>query len=1409
LSQAVSPVADCTLRRFDQNDRNLLFGLLALQAELIDRKQFLEISRESAGQSDRPLADLLLERGWLSPEDRDEVEHLLERKLQEHGGDIAASVAELRAGPFEETLALNPIPQKNPSPGENEGQDGGSMTPTAQYQAELRGRHVLTRFHAKGGIGKVWLAHDPTLGRDVALKELLPERGHDPRVAARFLQEARITGQLEHPGIVPVYELVWSSEDDKRYYTMRFVNGLTLRQASLAYHKKLRAGTATVLDLRRLLDAFVRVCNAVAYAHSRGVLHRDLKGQNVILGEYGEVVLLDWGLAKPLGPESSSPNSWRDTDGPAPVLLDTETPVGETLPGQLMGTPGYMAPEQAQGRQDRVDARTDIYGLGAILFEILTGQPPHKGLDSTDVIRQTIYGDTPRARAIAPSVPPALDAVCARALSKTRAERYATATELAEEVQRYLADEPVHAWQEPRRIQFRRWLGRHRTLVTSAAAVLVVSTIGLAAGLALLAESRERERAARFQEQGARGLAEAERDRARLNLYISQMRLARHAWDKSQIGRVLDLLQEQDDGEADRRLRGFEWHYLQRLCHADRRTLRGHRAEVAAVAFAPDSRLLASAGHDGEIRLWETATGREVRTIATGAERVDGVVFSPDGRLIASAGSDWKVMIWETATGRQVRSLAGHNGPVLCVAFSPDGRRLASGSADYNIRIWDLEGGKEARTLEGHQGWVLTLAFSPDGQLLASGGRDRLVKLWPLAAQNTSMDLKGHTGQVGGVAFNSDGSVLVSADWDGTLKTWEVSSGKELHSLQAHEASILGVSFSPDGHRIATACADSSLGIWAVAGARSERLSPLASLKGHEKSCYGVTFASDGRLLASAGADGTARLWDSGEGAEALSLIGHTKPVRSLAFSAHGQRLASAGGDHTVRIWELATGRELQLLLARARELTCVAFESTGKHLAIGGGLQGEPGRLKVLDVVTGTEVFSLTGHTGPVHAVAFHPRGGQLASAGTDSTVRVWNLATGEEVRLFTVKEGAVNSVVYHPDGVELASAGADGMVRIWDLVTGSQVRDLPPGGSVVNGLAYRPDGRRLAAACADGQVRVWDLPAGEQTLVLKGHAGAVNGLAFCPDGRRLATCGADGTVRLWEMQTGQEILSLGSLKGEASTVAFSPDGQRLAAAGGTELSPKLRVWESGPCTEELWRQHEAMSVLRFLLGKQLAQEEAVAQLAADTTLAEPVRQKALDLVEPYWQTQERAAAFAEVERSFGELLLRQEVLASLRTAPTLLEPRKRLALALAEQYPEDFRRLEQASWDVAWRRDRNADSYRTALRQAEAAHRLAPGDADVLNTYGVALYRTGNYGKAVAILARSEQINTAGPAGPLPSDLAFLAMGQQRLGETARARATFARLREAMKKPQWAKHYQATAFLEEAERVLGGSGN
>ena len=423
-------------------DRNFLYGVVALQANLIDSgqfKQFTEACAETPTDANKSFAELLVERGWIQPEDKSHLEYLVERKLKRHAGDATASLA-IVGSEIKGSLAALSAPELAQSITGFLRQRNALLAVGIEEQAsEVHERYTLSHLHATGGIGRVWLARDTQLGRDVALKELRPEQADDAVLCARFLKEAQITGQLEHPGIVPVYELARRPGTGQRFYTMRFVKGRTLSEASREYHEKRIAGKADTFEFATLLNAFVVVCKTLAYAHSRGVIHRDLKGQNVIVGDFGEVVVLDWGLAKLM-------NQSDDEERTASVSLHRTdaTNADLTQQGDTLGTPGYMAPEQAAGRLDLIDRRTDVYGLGAMLYQLLAGQAPFSGVDTAEILRKLQTEEPAPPRQHWAEVPPTLEAACLRALAKDPAARFASVSELAQEIEQ---------WQEIQRKQ--------------------------------------------------------------------------------------------------------------------------------------------------------------------------------------------------------------------------------------------------------------------------------------------------------------------------------------------------------------------------------------------------------------------------------------------------------------------------------------------------------------------------------------------------------------------------------------------------------------------------------------------------------------------------------------------------------------------------------------------------------------------------------------------------------------------------------------------------------------------------------------------------------------------------------------------------------------------------------------------
>jgi serine/threonine protein kinase len=466
---------------------NLLFGVLARRLELIDEVQFADACSAWMAARNGSLADLLLGRGWVTAEDRSLIERLIRHRLDRHGGDAHRALASVADRRLAASLAGVHDPDLPISPSEYPTDPG--VTPLVVFDSDrpdqTRAQYSLVRLHARGGLGRVWLARDPVLGRTVALKEILPERADDPAQRACFLAEARVTGQLEHPSIVPVYELCRRPEDGRPFYTMRMVRGRTLSAAVRQHHARKEGSWGGNLGLSGLLNAFVAVCNAIAYAHSRGVIHRDLKGQNIVLGDYGEVIVLDWGLAKLIGyPEG-------DRVEPT-VMLDPEGDAALTLQGQAVGTPGYMAPEQADGRQDLVGPATDIYGLGAVLYEILTGRPPYESCSPPEAVRQVRQRDPIPPRRVRSAKPAALEAICLKALARRPEARYASASELADDVRRWLADEPVSAWREPAAARWARWGRRHRSAAIAAAALLLVVLVALGVGITLVGRERSR-----------------------------------------------------------------------------------------------------------------------------------------------------------------------------------------------------------------------------------------------------------------------------------------------------------------------------------------------------------------------------------------------------------------------------------------------------------------------------------------------------------------------------------------------------------------------------------------------------------------------------------------------------------------------------------------------------------------------------------------------------------------------------------------------------------------------------------------------------------------------------------------------------------------------------------------------------
>jgi WD40 repeat protein len=1239
------------------------------------------------------------------------------------------------------------------------------------------GDYEIRRELGRGGMGVVYEARQISLNRPVALKMIRAGVLADDAELRRFQNEADAVAALDHPGIVTIYEV--GEHDGQSYFSMKLVPGESLAARLDRYRDDPRAAARLVAE----------AAEAVHHAHLRGILHRDLKPANILVDEQGQPHVTDFGLAKKVEGDSELTQS-----------------------GAILGTPAYMAPEQASGRRGAATTSSDVYGLGAILYALLTGRSPFGGgsaVETLDAVRT--QPPEPPTR-LNPRLSRDLEVVCMKCLDKAPARRYTSARALAEDLRCYLAGEPITA--RPVGSVQRAWMWCRRNKGIAALGALLVASLmagtafslafafraNQAAGLASREADRAGKEATRANDQAE--AARRQRDWSERLRYIAEINLAQRDWEAGNAAlarrRLADLASKQPGGLD---LRGWEWYYLDAAFQPELRVLRGNLPDAFnTVAFAPDGGRLASGDIAGTVRIWDAATGRELATLRGPQSEVGSVAFAPDGRTLASGYGDGTARLWDTATWRGLATLHAQEGPVWTVAYAPDGRTLVSGGNDGMV-LWDAAAGRELATLGAPQGEVLTVAFAPDGRTLASSGggptrrsrrSDGTVQLWNLASRCLTVTLRGHHGSVYSVAFAPDGRSLASGGSDGTVRIWDRASGRETRAFQGHQGAARSVAFAPDGTGLASGGADGTVRIWGLATDRE-----TVALHGQEGEVWTVRFAPDGRTLASGGSDGSVRLWDTTSRPETRTFQGHRGAARSVAFAPDGRWLASAGEDKTVRIWDTTSAREMNTLRGHQGELSTVAFASDGRTLASGG----YDWTVRIWDIISGRETATLRGHRGGVSSLAFAPDGRRLASVGHDGTVRICDPVSGHETAMPRANLRDVRSVAFAPDGRTVASAaGFDGTVQVWDLASGRVIGTLrghPP-------LALSPDGQTLAMTGEAGTSRVLqirDLASGRVIVTLRGHQGEVSSVTFAPDGQRLASGGSDGTVRIWDLASGRETATLRGPQGGISSVAFAPDGQTLATAG---FDGTVQLWDAAPLTPQRRVHREALGLARFQLRRATSAADLRERIRRDPTISDEVRARAADLADGHWAAHVRHRDEKRAEDLVAALFaaghLRDEVAEAVRAQPGLDSAVRAVALELARAR-DVAAVLNDASWSVVREPGHDPAAYRRALRLAEAACGDMPDSGRLLNTLGVAQYRLGLYREALATLTRCNTLN----GGRFPDDLAFLALAQQRLGHAEQARRTLAELRAAMKAPSaMTDPREAALFLREAEVLI-----
>ena len=1003
---------------------------------------------------------------------------------------------------------------------------------------------------ARGGMGVVYHARQVSLDRPVALKMILAGQLATPAAIQRFHTEAEAAARMDHPNIVPIYEI--GEHDGQHYFSMKLIAGGTLAEGVTRHGEIQMSGISDTREERKAEAAHVgcwdqdeaarlvsTVARAVHYAHQRGILHRDLKPTNVLLDERGQPHVTDFGLAKLTEDDSSL-----------------------TMTAAILGTPAYMAPEQAAGQSKGLTTATDTYSLGAILYELLGSQPPFRAETAVETLRQVCEKEPTPLRALGAAVDRDLETICLKCLSKDPQRRYGSTEMLADDLDRWRNGEPIQARPVHVAEKVWSWCRRKPALASLVAALLLVLVLGVAGVFWQWRRATQSEEVTQH------------------HLYAAHMLLTQQALTENNIGLAIELLEQHrpsgstpgllDAGRGSHQfsvtdLRGWEWRYFWQQAQGEERFILGYHSNgVTAVGVLPDGKTVWSAGWDKTVRLWDLERRQQI-TQLDHEEAVFAADSSPDGRWLATITSDViqsfvhrPVRIWDLSTGTPLSTvLASNYSPRAVMAFSPNSERLVF-MAETNFHLFDVKTRQEIASLPAtrhRNSFPLGFDFSPDGRTAAyCEGDSGTIILWDIEGRSEVGSIKGHTDAVVALAFSPDGTRLASVGHDRTIRIWNVREKQALVIINRARISQQ-LTFSPDGQTVALAGLDQRV---AVLDAENGEL--RMELRGHRRAVTSLAFSRDGRSLITGSADSTVRIWDTtpGRAPKTTQRLSASSSVLESRLSSDGQYVLTVFTNGTFCVWDTRRFVESRRQSLPWTNTMAWALAPGGKVAAFAN----HTGHATVWDVEAGHEVYSTRVADRRVSELKFSHDGKQLAIGVR--TVLVWDVASGRELHRWT-HDTPVNSLQFSRDDQRLVAGFYDGLVKMWELAKSPRERIFRGHEDQVNGLALSPNGRILVSAGTD-RVRMWDVDSQRQlTSLSPSLAQFFTKCVLSQDGRTLAVADFEGPITLWSMDSFQQV---GTLSGHNETVDdldFSSDGNTLVSVSKTQF----RIWRAASFAE------------------------------------------------------------------------------------------------------------------------------------------------------------------------------------------------------------------------------------------------